>query len=395
MATTPNGSYSLTDDGREAIRVLKSTHTNGMGSKGVASSIRRTNWTRPLVGGLLIALVILGGFAAYQQQQIGLLEATRSTDTRSTDSPSVANIALSPSSGPVGARVNITGSLYPYVNCGGNFTFDGISIAAFHTDGNVGNYSTRFTVPPSSHGSHVVWTTACGGASAVFAVVNATTNTSTSANQLYLHPSGEVAGYESLTNSTYTSANITVPTVYCDRRAPSDQAAFFLVGIGRLEGGLIGWIGGFSALCLRGSASPVYSVWPNWLTRLSIHPGDVLSIGVSVGSYRCLMAGKSGIQSSVTIKDITTGNSTTSYSRSHLCEYGYPKLGNYSHLSVVASAMEGINDVPLARFSDASYSGWLWGSSKIFVMTDLSGATIDAEPSALTGSSFTIYWRSP
>lgn len=83
VETTSDGSYTLTDDGREAIRVLKSTAVGSdeIHSKVRSSSLRRVSWSKPLIAGLLIAMVVLGGVAAYQQQQIAALNRDLSADT--------------------------------------------------------------------------------------------------------------------------------------------------------------------------------------------------------------------------------------------------------------------------------------------------------------------------
>jgi len=72
VGTIPEGSYALTDDGREAIRVLSLTSS---GSEGIAARVGATtsdrgNHTRLFIAILLILLIVLAGVAAYQQQQI-------------------------------------------------------------------------------------------------------------------------------------------------------------------------------------------------------------------------------------------------------------------------------------------------------------------------------------
>ena len=72
VETTAEGSYTLTDDGTEAVRVLKSVPV-GHGEavpKARSSILRRTEWTKPLLAVFLIALITLSGVAVYQQEQI-------------------------------------------------------------------------------------------------------------------------------------------------------------------------------------------------------------------------------------------------------------------------------------------------------------------------------------
>jgi len=81
VGSTPDGFYTLTDDGREAIRVLKSVPTNHAEAvSGARVSIFRWNqWSKPLVAILLVALIALTGVAIYQQEQIATLNQSLSS----------------------------------------------------------------------------------------------------------------------------------------------------------------------------------------------------------------------------------------------------------------------------------------------------------------------------
>jgi len=62
-----NGTYSLTDDGREPLRVVSATGEDKRG---------RIKWTRPTLGRAALAtafvvLLLLAGYVVVQQQQIG------------------------------------------------------------------------------------------------------------------------------------------------------------------------------------------------------------------------------------------------------------------------------------------------------------------------------------
>jgi len=62
VTTNAEGSYTLTDDGREAIRVLKAIPTGSEQIHAVSNvSHRRDNWVKPLLAVLLIAIVVLAG----------------------------------------------------------------------------------------------------------------------------------------------------------------------------------------------------------------------------------------------------------------------------------------------------------------------------------------------
>jgi len=83
VGTTPDGSYALTDDGREAIRVLKSVPaSHGETISGERASIFRWNqWSKPLLAILLIVVVVLAAVAVYQQQQITTMNRDLSSAT--------------------------------------------------------------------------------------------------------------------------------------------------------------------------------------------------------------------------------------------------------------------------------------------------------------------------
>ena len=82
VSTNAEGSYTLTDDGREAIRVLKAIPTNSEQIPLVSRTLkRRAKWFIPILAILLIAIVVLAGVAIYQQEQIAALNHSISSDT--------------------------------------------------------------------------------------------------------------------------------------------------------------------------------------------------------------------------------------------------------------------------------------------------------------------------
>ena len=83
VATTAGGDYVLSDDGKEAIRVLRSTRASSEQVAPVAraSSLRRIGWRRPLLTMLVVAVVVLSSVAIYQQDQISAMNRTLSSET--------------------------------------------------------------------------------------------------------------------------------------------------------------------------------------------------------------------------------------------------------------------------------------------------------------------------
>jgi len=70
----PDGTYSLTDEGREALRVVAVTSNEGNGGIRVnASRLGRKNVT---IVALVIGVLLLSSFVVYQQQQIGGLNSS-------------------------------------------------------------------------------------------------------------------------------------------------------------------------------------------------------------------------------------------------------------------------------------------------------------------------------
>ena len=90
VETTSEGSYALTDDGREAIRVLTST-SEGKGGPGAHFRFVQPVWTKALVAVLLIAVVLLAGVAVYQQETM----SPRSTTVVASPQPCPGVLAWS------------------------------------------------------------------------------------------------------------------------------------------------------------------------------------------------------------------------------------------------------------------------------------------------------------
>lgn len=95
--TTNEGHYILTDDGREAIRVLSLTPRGpvGTGPSGKQDSLRQGSWLKPLVAILLIALVALSGIVVYQQTA-GITRSTTTVTLFESDHVDVLSV-----SGPI------------------------------------------------------------------------------------------------------------------------------------------------------------------------------------------------------------------------------------------------------------------------------------------------------
>ena len=69
-----DGRYSLTDEGREALRVISATKEEGRGSfRAHAPHVVTKNVA---IAALVIGMLLLGSFAVYQQQQVGSLSRT-------------------------------------------------------------------------------------------------------------------------------------------------------------------------------------------------------------------------------------------------------------------------------------------------------------------------------
>ncbi len=80
IGTTPEGKYALTDEGKEAIRVLTVTSGSGeIAARARDSFPRRINHTRAIIAVLLVSLIVLAGVAVYQEQQITALNLNPAT----------------------------------------------------------------------------------------------------------------------------------------------------------------------------------------------------------------------------------------------------------------------------------------------------------------------------
>jgi DNA-binding transcriptional ArsR family regulator len=68
----PEGNYALTDEGKEALRIVEASRKQPEGHLGQRRALHLTH-QRALLAGLLVALIVLGSVAVYQQEQIGSL----------------------------------------------------------------------------------------------------------------------------------------------------------------------------------------------------------------------------------------------------------------------------------------------------------------------------------
>lgn len=68
IGTAQDGSYTLTDDGREALRVLNTISVGGSPGGAGRLSLWSGRWTKPFIASLLILVIVLSGVAIYQAQ---------------------------------------------------------------------------------------------------------------------------------------------------------------------------------------------------------------------------------------------------------------------------------------------------------------------------------------
>ena len=116
VTTNAEGSYTLTDDGREAIRVLNLTEKGleEIAPTAKAVPVRKANWTIPLLACLLVAVVVLGAVAAYQQQQIASLSSGPFASTTMFGGTKYYYEAI-PSYAPNGTSITFHGVTFTYL----------------------------------------------------------------------------------------------------------------------------------------------------------------------------------------------------------------------------------------------------------------------------------------
>ncbi|MGA2198305.1 MAG: helix-turn-helix domain-containing protein [Nitrososphaerales archaeon] len=68
----PEGSYALTDEGREALRIIDAGRKQGEGHPSARTALHLPH-QKAILAGLLVVLIVLGSVAVYQQEQIGAL----------------------------------------------------------------------------------------------------------------------------------------------------------------------------------------------------------------------------------------------------------------------------------------------------------------------------------
>lgn len=98
VGTTPDGSYALTDEGREALRVFGTTSGGGAPRASRRLSLWNDTWNRPLIASLLVIVIILSGVAIYQAET-GAMTVYRTT-TVSIPVPCAGQVVWSSGSNP-------------------------------------------------------------------------------------------------------------------------------------------------------------------------------------------------------------------------------------------------------------------------------------------------------
>jgi hypothetical protein len=76
----PEGNYALTDEGKEALRIVEASRKQPEGPSGQRPALHLSH-QKALLAGLLVALIVLGSATVYQQEQIGTLNHEISSDT--------------------------------------------------------------------------------------------------------------------------------------------------------------------------------------------------------------------------------------------------------------------------------------------------------------------------
>jgi len=79
VKTTPEGAYALTDDGKEALRIAETIRSNESNLEGKKLT-HRPSLLRVAVAALLIGIIVMGAVAVYQEQQIGSLNHSLSSE---------------------------------------------------------------------------------------------------------------------------------------------------------------------------------------------------------------------------------------------------------------------------------------------------------------------------
>jgi YVTN family beta-propeller protein len=84
----PEGAYALTDEGREALRIIEASRTPHAerGSSRRSFHLPRQNRQKALLAGFVLILVVLGSVAVYQQEQIAALNNDVSSYSQATHS---------------------------------------------------------------------------------------------------------------------------------------------------------------------------------------------------------------------------------------------------------------------------------------------------------------------
>jgi DNA-binding transcriptional ArsR family regulator len=74
----PEGNYALTEEGREALRIVEASRKQPEGHSGQRPALHLPH-QKAILAGLVVALIVLGSTAVYQQEQIGNLNHSASS----------------------------------------------------------------------------------------------------------------------------------------------------------------------------------------------------------------------------------------------------------------------------------------------------------------------------
>jgi hypothetical protein len=226
----------------------------------------------------------------------------------------------------------------------------------------------------------------------------------TSFSPLYQVVQSENWGGYAVTGATFTKAvgSWTQTTITCDSKLNGPQFSVFWVGIDGFNTNSVEQTG-TAGYCNQGSSTPQYFAWTEFCCEQPII--QINNFAVHVGDkFIATINAPSSTKQSVTIKDLTTGQSYTanspkgySVSRgSAECIVETPYNGNYFLLAKYATMGWGKDNTGKSgcTANGKSFGSYGSGAYEIQCIGEYNGKVM-TQPSALSsdGTSFTAKWK--
>jgi DNA-binding transcriptional ArsR family regulator len=242
VKTDKDGSHALTDEGREALRIVGTIRDEGAGGKAPKGFSVPKPCLRALLAILVVGLLVLGAVAVYQQEQIvGLHNSLTSIKSGSGELAPLgvlsnritlfggvggSGYAGGPAIWSLSLRDNSNETIRLVAGLSSNSSGGGDYISATLSPGETYNNGSCLTASSSTYSSSIVWFTGSGLVNLTPAVEVVRATEVTYSNQLSLVSANLVASqYAANSNLTFSSLSVAL------KNTGTKPIALILVGL--------------------------------------------------------------------------------------------------------------------------------------------------------------------